>query len=88
VPAENTPGDPTQMIRADPGLGSPGATQASSLTWRSARCSANSCVEIAELRDGGTAVRDGKLRETSPVLMFTSAEWRAFLAGVKAGEFD
>jgi Domain of unknown function (DUF397) len=33
-------------------------------------------------------VRDGKLRETSPVLMFTSAEWRAFLAGVKAGEFD
>jgi hypothetical protein len=25
---------------------------------------------------------------TGPVLMFTAAEWSAFTAGVRAGEFD
>jgi len=87
VPAEFTPGEPTQRIRAHHDLGSLGAIQASSLTWRSARCSTQSCVEIADLPDGGAAVRDGKLRHDSPILVFTSDEWSAFLAGVKDGEF-
>lgn len=88
MPAEFTPGDPTQRIRAQHDLGSLGAIPASSLTWRSARCSTQSCVEIADLPDGGAAVRDGKLQQGSPILVFTSAEWHAFLAGVKGGEFD
>jgi hypothetical protein len=57
--------------------------------WRkSSRSGAgNECVEIAELADGGRAVRDSK-NPTGPVLRFTSAEWVAFTAGVRDGEFD
>jgi hypothetical protein len=44
------------------------------------------CVEIADL-DGGRAVRDSK-NTSGPALMFTAAEWVAFTAGVRAGEFD
>ncbi len=48
--------------------------------------SQDSCVEIAAMLDG-IAVRDSK-DKTGPVLRFTGSEWRAFLAGVKSGEFD
>lgn len=41
---------------------------------------------MAEL-DGAVALRDSK-DPTGPVLVFTSAEWAAFLAGAKDGEFD
>lgn len=33
------------------------------------------------------AVRDSK-DPNGPVLMYTAAEWRAFLDGAKKGEFD
>lgn len=46
-----------------------------------------SCVEVAELGDGGRLVRDSKDPD-GPVLRFTAAEWRAFVAGVKDGEFE
>ena len=46
-----------------------------------------SCVEVADLDNGGRAVRDSK-DQTGPVLLFTASEWDAFLAGVKVGEFD
>jgi hypothetical protein len=46
------------------------------------------CVEIAELPDGGRAVRDSKQHGTGPVLWFTADEWDAFLKGAKSGEFD
>jgi hypothetical protein len=36
---------------------------------------------------GAVAVRDSKDRE-GPVLVFTPAEWEAFTAEVKVGEFD
>ncbi len=45
------------------------------------------CVEVADLPDGGRAVRDSKDR-TGPSLTFTPAEWAAFTAGVRGGEFD
>jgi Domain of unknown function (DUF397) len=60
------------------------------LTWRKARRSNSSggdCVEVAELSNGGRAVRDSKDPE-GPKLLFTPDEWAAFLDGAKNGEFD
>ncbi|WP_214407074.1 DUF397 domain-containing protein [Pseudonocardia lacus] len=57
--------------------------------WRKSSFSNDgTCVEVADLPDGGRLVRDTKLGEDSPVLRYTAAEWRAFVAGVRAGEFD
>lgn len=60
------------------------------LHWRKSRFSSggqNGCVEVAFLPDGGVAVRDTKDR-TLPPHRYTAAEWDAFVAGVRAGEFD
>lgn len=45
------------------------------------------CVETASVRPDEILVRNSRDRE-GPVLAFTKAEWVAFVAGVKAGEFD
>lgn len=45
----------------------------------------NNCVEVAFL-DTGVAVRDSK-NPDGPKLMFTPAEWDAFVAGAADGEF-
>ena len=45
------------------------------------------CVEVARLADGQIGVRHSR-RNEGPVLRFTPAEWHAFLAGVRNGEFD
>jgi hypothetical protein len=45
------------------------------------------CVEVARNLPGVIAVRDSKDRE-GPALVFTPEEWRAFLDGVRAEEFD
>lgn len=50
-------------------------------------CSTHSCVLVADLPDGGVAVRDSKVPD-GPVLTFSAEEWQAHIAGVKAGEFD
>jgi len=58
------------------------------LSWRKSSYSeSGSCVEVAWLPNRDLAVRDSKDRE-GPALVFTPAEWRAFLAGVRDGEFD
>ena len=55
--------------------------------WRtSSLCDLNGCVEVAILGDR-VAVRDAKDR-SGPVLVFTPAEWAAFVGGVRGGEFD
>jgi hypothetical protein len=56
--------------------------------WRTSTRSGpdGNCVEVAKL-DDAVAVRDSK-RPTGPALMFTPAEWEAFISGVKEGEFD
>lgn len=45
------------------------------------------CVEVAFLVGGRVAVRDTKDRLLPPHV-YTAAEWDAFVAGVRAGEFD
>lgn len=45
----------------------------------------NNCVEVAVL-DTAVAVRDSKDR-AGPTLIFTHAEWRAFVDSARDGEF-
>jgi hypothetical protein len=45
------------------------------------------CVELAHLYGGQVAIRNSR-HPTGPALLFTAAEWDAFLAGAKDGEFD
>lgn len=44
------------------------------------------CIEIAHFASGAVGVRDSK-DPTGPALVFTSVEWSAFTARVKAGRF-
>jgi hypothetical protein len=59
-----------------------------SAVWRkSTRSSGNGqCVEVATFH-GATAVRDSK-DPAGPALTFTPAQWAAFTAGTRSGEFD
>lgn len=57
------------------------------LSWRtSTACANESCVAVAFLEDA-ILVRHTK-DPTGPVLAFTHAEWGAFLAGARNGDFD
>ena len=66
-------------------LGDPG----SGSNWvKSSLSFANgNCVEVAHLPGGGVAVRDSKDRAKAPHV-YNRAEWEAFLAGARNGEFD
>lgn len=62
------------------------------IRWKiSSRSSSNGgqCVEAGPLTDGSgrVAVRHSRHPESS-VIVYTRAEWTAFLAGAKDGEFD
>lgn len=45
------------------------------------------CVEVCMLADGTIGLRDSK-DVSKPPHVFTQPEWHAFVAGVRAGEFD
>ena len=45
------------------------------------------CVEVAIVPEGGVAVRDTKDRSLAPH-RYATADWTAFLSGIRAGEFD
>ncbi|MEU8381079.1 DUF397 domain-containing protein [Streptosporangium sp. NPDC048865] len=61
----------------------------SNAKWRtSTRSQGNGqCVEVATNIPGVVAVRDSK-NSDGPALVFMSADWKSFLAGVKGGRFD
>jgi Domain of unknown function (DUF397) len=55
--------------------------------WRKSNyCNSSSCVEAALLEDR-VLLRDSKVRN-GLTLQFSFSEWRAFLNGVRDGEFD
>lgn len=58
--------------------------------WRTSSFSGanGSCVEVASHPNGDHAVRDTKDHGTGATMRFTATTWQAFIAGVKAGEFD
>ena len=61
-----------------------------SLDWVKARASGGSggnCVEVAGLPDSTRLVRDSK-NPHGPRLTVPPCQWRAFVAGVRNGEFD
>ncbi|MCX4749577.1 DUF397 domain-containing protein [Kitasatospora sp. NBC_01287] len=66
-----------------------GSVDLTRAVWRKAKKSQGNgeCVEVAVL-DGVVAMRDSKQHGRGPVLVFTPAEWDAFLDGAKGGEFD
>ena len=60
----------------------------SNAAWVSSRaCNNSACVQVAHLPGGMVGIRDSK-DTTKAAHIFDSAEWAAFIAGVKAGEFD
>jgi predicted secreted Zn-dependent protease len=60
--------------------------EAKDLTWRtSGRCGTGACVEVAQ-DVKAIYLRDSK--DPAALLAFSHEEWKSFVAGVKAGEFD
>jgi hypothetical protein len=60
------------------------------MRWRKSSFSngtGGECVEVADLHDG-RLVRDTKDQGRGPVLRFAESDWRAFVAGVKSGDFN
>lgn len=57
--------------------------------WRKSHYSnpSGNCVEVAELPDGGIAIRNSRY-PAGPALIYTRTEVAAFLRGAKAGDFD
>ncbi len=56
--------------------------------WRKSRHSnpSGNCVEMAKLAAGSIAVRNSRYPD-GPALVFTPAEWEAFVDGVRDGDF-
>ncbi|MFC7273009.1 DUF397 domain-containing protein [Paractinoplanes rhizophilus] len=61
--------------------------QDNGVAWRiSTRSGGGDCVEVAFIEDA-VAFRHSR-RPDGEVIRYTIPEWDAFIAGVKAGEFD
>jgi hypothetical protein len=62
---------------------------ATAMWFKSSRSNGqNACVEVAYLEDEAVAVRDTKDDGRGPVMVFTAAQWGAFLDGVRDGRFE
>jgi hypothetical protein len=59
---------------------------ATQTTWRkSTFCASGECVEVAQ-HNGMIVLRDAEQPRGN--VRYTAEEWRAFVRGIKAGEFD
>lgn len=66
---------------------SSGAQDRTANAWqKSSYCGGGECVEVSA-QSPAVAIRHS-VDPNGNVLRFTRAEWRAFIAGIKAGEFD
>jgi hypothetical protein len=65
------------------------ATDIIGVAWRKSvySNSQGNCVELAQLPDGGVAVRNSRF-PGGPALIYTRDEIKALILGVKDGEFD
>ena len=65
------------------------ADEITDVTWRKSRRSNSqgNCVELAELTDGGVAMRNSR-HPHGPALVYTRAEVEALILGAKDGDFD
>ncbi|MEU1087282.1 DUF397 domain-containing protein [Streptomyces sp. NPDC005576] len=57
-------------------------------TWRKSSFSGGdggNCLETSDNHPGVVPVRDSKLRSDSPVLVFRTEAWAAFVSDLKAG---
>ena len=67
--------------------GADGGMAAADIDWRvSSWCAAGDCVAVGRLPTGHVLVKDTKDPQ-GPQLRFDASEWRAFVAGIRAGEF-
>jgi hypothetical protein len=65
------------------------AGQLQAVRWQKSRRSnpSGNCVELAELPDGGIAVRNSR-DPNGPALIYTPEEIKAFILGARDGDFD
>jgi hypothetical protein len=65
------------------------AAQLRGAVWRERSGAVGNCVEVAALDTGEFAVRNSRnsRHPSGPALVFTRAEWLAFLGGVEHDEF-
>jgi Domain of unknown function (DUF397) len=63
------------------------ATRAPQPPWRKASfCQSGECIEVARY-NGVILMRDSKC-SCGGLLRYTAEEWKSFVSGIKAGEFD
>lgn len=59
------------------------------VTWRKASASTDGsgCVEVSKDVPGTIAIRDSKLGDDSPILVYSEHEWLCFVDGIRKDEF-
>jgi Domain of unknown function (DUF397) len=66
---------------------STGESAPGGLDWRGSRtCESGACAAVAH--SGESVLIGNSSQPNAPVSIFTTNEWREFLAGVKLGYFD